>query len=52
MDGGGRSLEHCHVNDRWAQWVTPTPFQATAVASSHALKASVRNRLNVDILSK
>ena len=43
---------HCHVNRRWRQRITMTPFQAAALAWSHTLKASVRNRLSVDRLSK
>ena len=34
------------------QRTTMTSFQAAALAQSHTLKTSVRNRLNVDRLSK
>ena len=43
---------HCHVNWRRQQRTASMPFQAAALAQSHTLKASVRNRLNVDRSSK
>ena len=43
---------HCHVNRRQRQRTTMTSFQAAALAQSHTLKTSVRNRLSVDRLSK
>ena len=43
---------HCHVNRRRQQRTASMPFQAAALAQSHTLKASVRNRLNVDRSSK
>jgi hypothetical protein len=46
MDG------HCHVNRKWPQRTASMPFQATALAISHTLKASIRNCLNVGLPSK
>ena len=46
---------HCHVNRRQPQRTASTPFQAAALALSHTLNASDRNRLNVglqELLSK
>ena len=44
---------HCHVKgvgtQRPAAWI---PFQAAALALSHTLNASFRNRLNVSLLHK
>ena len=43
---------HCHVNRRWLQKTAWMPFQVAALALSHSSNASVRNRLNRDLLSK
>ena len=43
---------HCHVNrvgPRRPAWI---PFQAAALALSHTLNASFRNRLNVNLSRK
>ena len=45
-------LGHCHVNRRLPQRTASTPFQIAALALAHSLNASVRNRLNVGLLSK
>ena len=54
--GSGNQLQqagtHCHVNRRHARESVSATFQTTAVAVFHALNASVRNRLNRDLLSK
>ena len=43
---------HCHVNGMHAQESVSDVFQAAAVTLSHTVNASVRNRLNWDLLSK
>ncbi len=43
---------HCHVNRVGAQRPAWIPFQAAALALSHTLNASFRNRLNVSLLHK
>ena len=43
---------HCHVNRVGPQRPAWIPFQAAALALSHTLNASFRNRLNVNLLRK
>ena len=43
---------HCHVNRVGPQRPAWIPFQAAALALSHTLNASFRNRLNVSLLHK
>ena len=43
---------HCHVNRVGPQRPAWIPFQAAALALSHTLNASFRNRLNVSLLRK
>ena len=43
---------HCHVNRVGPQRPAWIPFQAAALAVSHTLNASFRNRLNVSLLHK
>ena len=43
---------HCHVNRIGPQRPAGIPFQAAALALSHTLNASFRNRLNVSLLHK
>ena len=43
---------HCHVNRVEPQRPAWIPFQAAALAVSHTLNASFRNRLNVSLLHK
>ena len=43
---------HCHVNRVEPQSPAWIPFQAAALAVSHTLNASFRNRLNVSLLHK
>ena len=43
---------HCHVNRVGPQRPAWIPFQAGALALSHTLNASFRNRLNVSLLHK
>ena len=49
LTGNGR---HCHVNRVGPQRPAWIPFQAAALALSHTLNASFRNRLNVSLLHK
>ncbi len=46
------SYRHCHVNRVGPQRPAWIPFQAAALALSHRLNASFRNRLNVSLLHK
>ena len=46
------ALGHCHVNRVEPQRPAWIPFQAAALAVSHTLNASFRNRLNVSLLHK
>ena len=46
------SNRHCHVNRVGPQKPAWIPFQAAALALSHTLNASFRNRLNVSLLHK
>ena len=46
------SAWHCHVNRVGPQRPAWIPFQAAALAVSHTLNASFRNRLNVSLLHK
>ena len=48
----GASAGHCHVNRVGPQRPAWIPFQAAALALSHTLNASFRNRLNVSLLRK
>ena len=48
----GLSVGHCHVNRVEPQRPAWIPFQAAALAVSHTLNASFRNRLNVSLLHK
>ena len=50
--GGKQMYRHCHINRRRARESVLAVFQAAAVALSHTVNASVRNRLNRDLLSK
>ena len=52
--GAGGSLHegHCHVNRVGPQRPAWIPLQAAALALSHTLNASFRNRLNVNLLRK
>ena len=50
--GLGVGLGHCHVNRVEPQRPAWIPFQAAALAVSHTLNASFRNRLNVSLLHK
>ena len=43
---------HCHANRVGPQRPAWIPFQAAALALSHTLNASFRNRLNVSLLHK
>ena len=43
---------HCHVKGVGPQRPAWIPFQAAALAVSHTLNASFRNRLNVNLLRK
>ena len=43
---------HCHVNRVGPQRPAWIPFQAAALALSHRLNGSFRNRLNVSLLHK
>ena len=43
---------HCHVNRQDTQGSVSAVFQAATLAFSQTPNASVRNRLNVDLLSK
>ena len=43
---------HCHVNRVGPQRAAWIPFQAAALALSHTLNRSFRNRLNVNLLRK
>ena len=43
---------HCHVNRVEPQRPAWIPFQAAALAVSHTVNASFRNRLNVSLLHK
>ena len=43
---------HCHVNRVGPQRPAGVPFQAAALALSHTLNASFRNRLKVSLLHK
>ena len=45
-------LRHCHVNRVGPQRPAWIPFQAAALAFSHTLNVSFRNRLNVSLLRK
>ena len=45
-------MRHCHVNRVGPQRPAWIPFQAAALALSHTLNASFRNRLNVSLLHK
>ena len=50
---GGQAVGwHCHVNRVGPQRPAWIPFQAAALALSHTLNASFRNRLNVSLLRK
>ncbi len=48
----GLTGRHCHVNRVEPQRPAWIPFQAAALAVSHTLNASFRNRLNVSLLHK
>ena len=48
----GQAAGHCHVNRVEPQRPAWIPFQAAALAVSHTLNASFRNRLNVSLLHK
>ena len=48
----GTDPGHCHVNRVEPQRPAWIPFQAAALAVSHTLNASFRNRLNVSLLHK
>ena len=50
--GVGEGCRHCHVNRVGPQRPAWIPFQAAALALSHTLNASFRNRLNVSLLHK
>ena len=50
--GVEKIIGHCHVNRVGPQRPAWIPFQATALALSHTLNASFRNRLNVSLLHK
>ena len=50
--GRGLTFWHCHVNRVGPQRPAWIPFQAAALALSHTLNASFRNRLNVNLLRK
>ena len=43
---------HCHANRVGPQRPAWIPFQAAALAVSHTLNASFRNRLNLSLLHK
>ena len=45
-------FRHCHVNRVGPKRPAWIPFQAAALALSHRLNASFRNRLNVNLLHK
>ena len=47
-----RPIGHCHVNRVEPQRPAWIPFQAAALAVSHTLNASFRNRLNMSLLHK
>ena len=49
---GPVQARHCHVNRVGPQRPAWIPFQAAALAVSHTLNASFRNRLNVSLLHK
>ena len=49
---GNMPSRHCHVNRVEPQRPAWIPFQAAALAVSHTLNASFRNRLNVSLLHK
>ena len=51
-DRPGLAAWHCHVNRVGPQRPAWIPFQAAALALSHTLNASFRNRLNVSPLHK
>ena len=51
-DYKGEFMRHCHVNRVGPQRPAWIPFQAAALALSHTLNASFRNRLNVSLLHK
>jgi hypothetical protein len=43
---------HCHINRRRARESVSSSYQAAAAAAFQTLNASIRNRLNTDLLSK
>ena len=47
-----QAVRHCHVNRVGPQRPAWIPFQSAALALSHRLNASFRNRLNVSLLHK
>ena len=52
INGPYTLYRHCHVNRVGPQRPAWIPFQAAALALSHTLNASFRNRLNVSLLHK